>query len=451
MSMEEEMKNMGSKIFVLTAFCLASAMAADGDEGCVHSRDAAPPKIVHQLKHVGIDEEGIVHLAERNLPPRESALRQEGEQCFVKLPYHVKCENGQYYSSIEVPNDEMNAQETEDRWWVKRIWTLIPPDQIPQVCIRPLETQVYEGEEPLQVYNEVQGADGKESFIGWSALDCRAVTESEVERNPYFSSGRLDITWSSLTDSSKGTAVAVAPDLIVTCAHNVVRGFNGNKERASRVAFHHKLMASPSPGGYVAAVMAHCYVHPSYEESGNPSYDVAVIFLEYSLNVKPKEFMQLRVTDPHVVTQTKVGSYPFGVDVMQRSQGSVDVDPQLSEQAQITYHTAATEKDSSGAGLTSKGPDGRYYVDGIHTRGSTKDHPHHNKGVRMRPDIIEFLDHCIDRHLRNSPRVSPRCQAARLAEAEAGRVEAETRLQRLLDALKKAGIDPSQYTDLDVQ
>ncbi len=105
------------------------------------------------------------------------------------------------------------------------------------------------------------------------------------------------------------------------------------------------------------------------------------------------ELLKLRIFDEKD-TEIRVVGYPKGTNRMTETAGQI-VEMQNPNRAidskEIIYHLANTEPGSSGSPIIAD------HIIGIHAYGASKDVPA-NSGVKIRDEIMKFLDESIDLH-----------------------------------------------------
>lgn len=204
---------------------------------------------------------------------------------------------------------------------------------------------------------------------------------------PFDSSGRLEAENSEYT--GVGSATLFDHDVIITAGHNFVNTFAGKKHRFSKAVYQHK---SKHERDSVSVKVEDIHVHPKWEEEEDSDYDVAVAFLSEKLKLVKK--LSLLKSLPKEGTGVLVTGYPERTHDMHQSKGCIV----LHKNLQKIFHDANTRVGNSGgsivlddekAGIETRGRD---IIAGIHIGvESTKS----NRGVRLRPEIMEFISNAI--------------------------------------------------------
>lgn len=316
-------------------------------------------------QYVVVDHNGVVHINQKMYP---DFRMNEGTQFFT-CDDEITYSNGKYYHQVGEPifRDEMVFWDLEE----------IELSDIPFVP-QPVEARLTEN--PYEI-----------------------VAEEDCKTSPYFSCGRLNMSFPPAVSDGpdqrgSGSAAAIEPNILVTAAHNFMPPtWNGvpnrDKVKANSVRFLHiKTRGKERVACEVSTL--HCFVHPKWEESFDPYYDVAFVFLNQSLTSTQEEkdrLLSLHVLSPALEHSIQVVGYPRGVSEMRRTTGDVKArEDRPVEAMNIVYHTANTEPGSSGSPIVR---DGRSLV-GVHTRapspGGTM-----NRGVRIRLDLMPFLDEMV--------------------------------------------------------
>lgn len=238
------------------------------------------------------------------------------------------------------------------------------------------------------------------------------VTPEDTSNTPFFSCGRVDAFFPESPNSSSftasGSAAAIDRNLLVTAAHNFLPpglpGLNGNsgtpnteKHKADTVFFLHTLtkQGKHQRGSYSSPVVTHCFIHPKWEESFDPHYDIAFFFLDEPMNINEQEanrLLKLRIVPPTLVDSIQVIGYPSGISSMTETKGEHAKDGK--NVLDIVYHTANTLKGSSGSPIVAS----QNALIGVHTRAPSPSNSNYNRGVRIRHDIMPFLEECIASH-----------------------------------------------------
>ena len=228
------------------------------------------------------------------------------------------------------------------------------------------------------------------------------VGQGKIPTTPYSSCGRLIMRFQN-KDTFSGSAAAIDRNLVVTAAHNLLpinynNHPNVDKILAQEVRFEHMFLRDDPiiNHAYSAKVSSHCFIHPKWIENFDPRYDIAFIFLSESLNLtqaQVDELLKLRIFDEKD-TEIRVVGYPKDTNRMTETAGQI-VEMQNPNRAidskEIIYHLANTEPGSSGSPIIAD------HIIGIHAYGASKDVPA-NSGVKIRDEIMKFLDESIDLH-----------------------------------------------------
>jgi V8-like Glu-specific endopeptidase len=245
-----------------------------------------------------------------------------------------------------------------------------------------------------------------ESILDQSGIPFVIVDPDKVKEKPYSSVGRLTMTFpqnaTGVVPSFYGSGAAIDKNLVITAAHNFLpEHYDGVKNthriRAEEVVFHHMLTtADVSKVGPVqsAKVSTHCFIHPEWEKSFNPAYDVALVFLSDSLRLSPQhvnELLKLRIRNGKEATVQIVG-HPQGLPCRE-STGKARWEQTVDSQ-NIVYHFANTEPGSSGSPILSEDQ----HIIGTHTRGAGAETNGANSGVRMRKELLPFIEDSIKTH-----------------------------------------------------
>lgn len=262
-------------------------------------------------------------------------------------------------------------------------------------------------------YHLTDGFDGPfeqstriESIVDLS-VPFTIINSEEVEKKPYSSIGRLEVFFpKGDKDSSPiyyGSGAALDKNLVITAAHNFLPpDFNDHPNtgriRAEEVKFHHMLTTarvSNKDDIRSARISTHCFIHPEWEKNFNPAYDVALLFLSESLKLTQKEvdeLLKLKILNGKEETLRIVG-HPNGVHHMSESVGKARWE-QTVDSEEIIYHLVNTLSGSSGSPILSED----LHIIGTHTRGAGIETNGANSGVRMRLELLPFIDHSIGRH-----------------------------------------------------
>lgn len=233
------------------------------------------------------------------------------------------------------------------------------------------------------------------------------IDDKESEKKPYSSIGRLEMFYPKGDKESGsryyGSGAALDKNIVITAAHNFLpQNFNDHPNsariRAEEVRFHHMLTtATVSDQAAVrsARVSTHCFIHPEWEKSFNRDYDVALVFLSESLKLTQAqidELVKLKIINGKEETIRIVG-HPHGTVNMSESKGKTSWEQTLDSQ-NILYHLANTLPGSSGSPIISDD----LHVIGTHTRGAGYETKGANSGVRMRLELLPFIESSIATH-----------------------------------------------------
>lgn len=233
------------------------------------------------------------------------------------------------------------------------------------------------------------------------------IDAKESEKKPYSSIGRLEMFYpkgdKESGSSYYGSGAALDKNIVITSAHNFLpQHFNDHPNtariRAEEVRFHHMLTtATVSDQAAVrsARVSTHCFIHPEWEKSFNRDYDVALVFLSESLKLTQAqidELVKLKIINGKEETIRIVG-HPHGTVNMSESKGKTSWEQTLDSQ-NILYHLANTLPGSSGSPIISDD----LHVIGTHTRGAGDETKGANSGVRMRLELLPFIESSIATH-----------------------------------------------------
>jgi V8-like Glu-specific endopeptidase len=233
------------------------------------------------------------------------------------------------------------------------------------------------------------------------------IDAKESENKPYSSIGRLEMFYPKGDKESGstyyGSGAALDRNIVITAAHNFLpQHFNDHPNtariRAEEVRFHHMLTtATVSDQAAVrsARVSTHCFIHPEWEKSFSPDYDVALVFLSESLKLTQAqidELVKLKIINGNEETIRIVG-HPNGAVNMRESKGKTSWEQTVNSQ-NILYHLANTLPGSSGSPIISED----LHVIGTHTRGAGEETNGANSGVRMRLELLPFIESSIATH-----------------------------------------------------
>jgi V8-like Glu-specific endopeptidase len=295
-----------------------------------------------------------------------------------------------------------------------------------------------------------------ESLANNSDEPFEIIDQGKIPTSPYSSCGRLMMTFPQ-KKLYYGSGAAIDRNLVITAAHNLLpinifEHRNYDKVLAQEVQFEHMLLRTDpvvKNYQYSAKVSTHCFVHPKWVENFDPRYDIAFIFLSESLNLTQEQFdelLKLRIINEED-TEIRVIGYPRGEERMKESAGPVVKmenagDGRAIDSKEIIYHLANTERGSSGSPIiaTSKelklgeSDSNANHIIGIHAYGINANIPA-NSGVRLREELMQFLDDSIDSHqdtLTKSDRIAK-------FKAQKDQEEKEKQEQKLIDqAVEKA-------------
>ena len=217
------------------------------------------------------------------------------------------------------------------------------------------------------------------------------VGEEDLLKRPYSSCGRMIMTFAN-HKSYSGSAVALGKNLIITAAHNLV-----NRDLPDVVGISFQQLIKKEAKGYniPAKISASCFVHPKWQENYDSKYDVALLFLSSSLPVEKTDKLYMKLAEVEKDDSIKVVHYP-SKSYMNESQEEV-IDKNEVSVAEMIYHNANTEQGSSGSPIFDKDSD----IIGIHTAGVSRSDgvALYNQGVRLRKDLLEFIDDSIEKFL----------------------------------------------------
>ncbi|MDP3935848.1 MAG: trypsin-like peptidase domain-containing protein [Alphaproteobacteria bacterium] len=240
-----------------------------------------------------------------------------------------------------------------------------------------------------------------------SSVPFTIIDTKESKKKPYSSIGRLEMFFpkgdKESGSSYYGSGAALDKNLVITAAHNFLPPqFNDHPNtgriRAEEVRFHHMLTTATVSNQHAvrsARVSTHCFIHPEWEKSFNPDYDVALVFLSESLNLiqaQIDELLKLKILNGKEETIRIIG-HPNGTVNMSESKGKTSWEQTVDSQ-NILYHLANTLPGSSGSPIISDD----LHVIGTHTRGVGEETNGANSGVRMRLELLPFIDHSITIH-----------------------------------------------------
>lgn len=135
--------------------------------------------------------------------------------------------------------------------------------------------------------------------------------------------------------------------------------------------------------------------HPEWEKNFNPDYDIALVFLSESLKLTQAqidELLKLKVLNGKEETLRIIG-HPNGTIHMRESMGKARWEQTVDSQ-NIVYHLANTLPGSSGSPIISED----LHIVGTHTMGASEETNGANSDVRMRLELLPFIDDSIRRH-----------------------------------------------------
>jgi V8-like Glu-specific endopeptidase len=283
------------------------------------------------------------------------------------------------------------------------------PRIISELRIDPGNNMPYHLIDPKDLVGPFEAAniETTESIINVSGKPFVIVEPEKAKEKPYSSCGRLTMTFpqnaSGDAQSFYGSGAALDKNLVITAAHNFLpqtynNHHNVDRVRAEEVVFHHMLTTanvSDLEPVQPAKVSTHCFVHPKWEESFDPKYDVALLFLSDSLKLSPEHInalLKLRIHNGKEETVQIVG-HPKGLPRMRESTGKARWE-QTIDSEQIIYHFVNTLPGSSGSPIISED----LHIVGTHTRGAGEETNGANSGVRMRKELLPFIEESIKTH-----------------------------------------------------
>jgi V8-like Glu-specific endopeptidase len=223
----------------------------------------------------------------------------------------------------------------------------------------------------------------------------KPVKHMEFKELPFDGSGRLKAENNDYR--GVGSATLFDNDAIITAGHNFLNKINGKIQRFKRASYTHK---SKHKKDSIDVDIAEIHIHPKWEKTEDPDYDVAVAFLKEKIPMTKKIslFKDGTINENGVL----VTGYPESTEHMHQSLGNI-VPVQNSSDKQI-YHNANTRVGNSGGSIVfdddkvMKKTRGRDILVGIHTGVQTQ---HANRGVRLRADILDFIAEAIKKRESN--------------------------------------------------
>lgn len=257
---------------------------------------------------------------------------------------------------------------------------------------------------PTEPYPEGQILDPLPTETKLTGDAYEIITEGDATKRPHFSCGRLKMHFESLPSGKDyfcGSAAAIDKNLLVTAAHNFFPSHlpgripNLGKARANTVNFEHLLLGQDDRrGSYHIHVASHCYMHPEWEKSFNPHYDIALVFLSQCITLTKEEndeLLKLQVLPASVTGSIRIVGYPETRPEMRASTGILGGGKDAS---QVIYHRANTHGGSSGSPIIKGGET----IIGVHaygTPGGATSPSDHNSGVRIRHDLLPFIEESV--------------------------------------------------------
>ena len=215
------------------------------------------------------------------------------------------------------------------------------------------------------------------------------VEERDADKKPYSSCGRLRMCFTE--GDYTGSAVAIGKNLILTAGHNLIQTKLGE---AKDVFFQQLIKRTVSKYTMPEKISVSCFVHPKWQESFDSKYDVALLLLSGSLPVERTDKLYMKLAEVEKDDSIKVVHYP-SKPYMNESQGKV-VDTNEVSVAEMIYHNAKTDFGSSGSPIFDKDSD----IIGVHTAKVSIDKKFaYNQGVKIRRDLLEFIDDSIEKFL----------------------------------------------------
>lgn len=238
--------------------------------------------------------------------------------------------------------------------------------------------------------------NGQESVLTEAPFE--NVKHENLLSSPYFACGRLEMLFNT-SDSKKpkvfyGSAAAIQADLLITAAHNFMPDVflghpNTEKRAATTVHFQHQLVDNYMKKTHTSLVATHCFLHQKWKECFDQNFDIAFVFLSESIDEEDVQSGLLNLSVDKKDATLDIIGYPNGGTSMKKSSGR---SRGWSEEGHIIYHDANTCPGNSGSPVVQ---DGKRLI-GVHTRG--KNTEGFNSGVKIRPDIINFMEECIEQY-----------------------------------------------------
>lgn len=229
------------------------------------------------------------------------------------------------------------------------------------------------------------------------------VKKNDETKRSYFSCGRLKMHFESFPagkDYFCGSAAAIDKNLLITAAHNFFPSHfsdgvaNHEKIRANTVNFEHLLLVDDDRrGSYHIHLASHCYMHPEWEKSFDHRYDIALVFLSQCITLTQQEsdeLLKLQVLPDSVRGVIRIVGYPNARSMMRASTGILG---DGNDASKVIYHRANTHG-SSGSPIINNNKT----IIGIHaygTPGGASSATDHNSRVRIRNDILPFIEESI--------------------------------------------------------
>jgi hypothetical protein len=223
----------------------------------------------------------------------------------------------------------------------------------------------------------------------------------------YFSNGRFTTFFSDQSDPQnecqqfclQGEGIALDGNLVITSAHQFlpseIKGsLNANKRRAEgfRFAFGLSLLNDGLGHGFLdyAKASPHCFIHPEWEKSFNPAYDLALIFLSDSFAALNQT--QLDELLSGTEETLRIVEHPKKTIRMSESTSEGTWEQAVDSQG-IVYHLANTLPESSG--ILSED---QRITGSRHARDDDDESNGANRGVNIRKDLLPFIEDSIRRH-----------------------------------------------------
>ena len=339
----------------------------------------------------------------------------------MRFRFLVACVPGLFLGTVNVHGAEKSENDVVYRGEYVRIdrdgsvvfdrYPPPPPPTVTQYARQPLRTRgpmYLDGDRPYQ-YLDVPGLElPKDAQMVAAEADLESViTEvpfqlidpSDLDAPPAMACGRLEVIFNIPGKKTSlkfyGSASALQTNLLITAAHNFVPELldgvkNAGKVQAEMVSFEHQLIAGDKARSiHPSQVNTHCFIHPRWLDNFDQRFDVAFVFLSEPLDVeKIESLMKLHIEGTDV--KIDLVGYPHGKPMMYRTTGETQG---CADESPIFYHSANTHPGNSGSPITR---DGNKLI-GIHTRGQDP-HTGLNSGVRVRQDIIDFMDSCTKKY-----------------------------------------------------